>query len=345
MLSKCPHKAQRLAILAIVIAFASLSDSAVGKDADKIPVISRGEKLIAAEPAKVTQSGVVKASVGSAGNGNNKVGTASVVKSPAATTSASHEVKTGAPAKPVSGVVKVQPTLEVSPLKTGNAGTSTSASVGTKNINAPAKTPLSPKQPNASASVVNGTAKVHAEPAKSAGKPVQGGAAEPGKGAAQKNKAVVQANAHISAKRMMVPPPPPDIPLMQNLSVDHQMSSTGVVLDYLSKPDLERMKVRLESAFNKAVASKEEQAASVKEKTARVEQFEQLYKEGVVSRRELEGAHRELNEVAQSAKEIEQHVSDARFDLDRANKAMERFTKSEKPAAQPSGKKNSKRSQ
>ena len=105
------------------------------------------------------------------------------------------------------------------------------------------------------------------------------------------------------------------------------MSSGGIILDYLTKPDLERMKARLEITLSKAQAERDEESRILKEKTDRASEFENLYKEGVVSRRELETAHHELLELRKSSSDVNDQVTDTQADLARVTQQLTRLNK------------------
>lgn len=129
------------------------------------------------------------------------------------------------------------------------------------------------------------------------------------------------------SRRMMVPPPPPHIPLIGTQMEQKTFSTLGVPLDYLSKSDLDKMKVRLESSVAKLKLEKEEHDKIKKEKFDRLMQFETLHKEGVVSRRELETAKRELKTMQVEDDDIGLRLDDAETDLSRVNQQLKLLEK------------------
>jgi len=130
---------------------------------------------------------------------------------------------------------------------------------------------------------------------------------------------------------MMVPPPPPNVPTISALmQTSHESLLNGVILDYLSKPDLERLRTRLQDSLNKEKNSLAEHQSSMEEKQRRATQFESLFKEGVVSRKELEAAKKDFSEVDTKGKELALRVSEVEGDLTRVEKQLAKF-KNEKP--------------
>lgn len=131
--------------------------------------------------------------------------------------------------------------------------------------------------------------------------------------------------------KMMVPPPPPNVPTISALMQSHESLLNGVILDYLSKADLERLRTRLQDSLSKEKKSLSEHEASMEEKKRRATQFESLFKEGVVSRKELEAARKDFSEVDTKDKELSLRVSEVQDDLTRVEKQLAKF-KNEKPA-------------
>jgi hypothetical protein len=123
-------------------------------------------------------------------------------------------------------------------------------------------------------------------------------------------------------KKLMVPPPPPETAFIGVGSDGRLLSTLGVPLDYMSKTDLLTMQDRLKT--NEAQLSKEanERADTLKQKRERAEQFEDLFKEGVVSKRELESARKELAELNEKGPEVDLRLKDIRVDLERVKKQI-----------------------
>jgi hypothetical protein len=121
-------------------------------------------------------------------------------------------------------------------------------------------------------------------------------------------------------KRLMVPPPPPEIPLVSGDS--RLLSTLGVPLDYMSKPDLVVMQTRLQSDETKLSKEADERADTLKQKKERAEQFEELFKDGVVSKRELENAKKEYAELSEKGPELDLQLNDVRVNLERVKKQI-----------------------
>lgn len=90
----------------------------------------------------------------------------------------------------------------------------------------------------------------------------------------------------------LVPPPPPIAPIgMDTLGMFAQP------VDYLSMKELEARKKELASRLNELSSIVGDGERQIRERKEHAELFESLYKEGVVSRKELEGAKREAGEI------------------------------------------------
>lgn len=90
----------------------------------------------------------------------------------------------------------------------------------------------------------------------------------------------------------LVPPPPPISPS----ALDYQLAMPlGLSFDLMSEKDLKEKRINLEKRVEILKAELEDREREVGEKKERALLFESLYKEGVVSRRELEGAGKEAS--------------------------------------------------
>ena len=141
------------------------------------------------------------------------------------------------------------------------------------------------------------------------------------------NDVAVAKSKHGPSRKMMVPPPPPEMPFVGR--TEGQSLTAGIPLDYMSKADLERLKVRLETQVAKLNKEKTDHDTGLKEKKERRDQFESLYKEGVVSRRELESARRELDDEQQIGSDFGDRFKDASIDLQRVKKQLSSMEKSD----------------
>jgi hypothetical protein len=137
-------------------------------------------------------------------------------------------------------------------------------------------------------------------------------------------------------KRLMVPPPPPEIPLVSGDG--HVLSTLGVPLDYMSKTDLVVMQNRLQSDETKLSKEADGRANTLKQKKERAEQFEELFKDGVVSKRELENAKKEYAELNEKGPELDLQLNDVRVNLERVKKQIALIDSRQTPAAHTSSK-------
>jgi hypothetical protein len=141
--------------------------------------------------------------------------------------------------------------------------------------------------------------------------------------------------------KIMVPPPPPEIPLVGGEG-ERLFSTLGVPLQYLSRSDLANMESRLVANRDKLEKEKSDREHELQEKQTRADKFEELYKEGVVSRRELENAKKELCELKDKSPDLEQRLQDVEDDLSRVRKQMASIDKRNNPKRTTAGKQASK---
>lgn len=130
-------------------------------------------------------------------------------------------------------------------------------------------------------------------------------------------------------RRLLVPPPPPNVP---TISTFQQRSGesllNGVVLEYLSKPELERLGKRLEQSLAKEKKASDERVAEFEEKKTKATEFEKLFSEGVVSRKELANAKREYEQAQSEKQELVDRSGEIQSDLDRVNKQLKSLSPS-----------------
>lgn len=140
--------------------------------------------------------------------------------------------------------------------------------------------------------------------------------------------AVNMANAAPASKRkVMVPPPPPEISVMTAKDQSFVTSTLGVPLDFLSQPELERMRERLQRDLQILSRKQSERQESISECRTRVEKFETLFTEGVVSKRDLQHAKKELTHVEDTDVDIDQRLADLKLDLARVDKKLQSMKK------------------
>jgi hypothetical protein len=122
-------------------------------------------------------------------------------------------------------------------------------------------------------------------------------------------------------QKMMVPPPPPHIPMVRT-GEGIEFSTIGVPLDLMGTADLQNMKKRLEQSLETLSKRAEERDINLKEARERVEQFDQLFVEGVVSKRDVRNAKKDLAEIEGKDADIDQRLSDVKSDLARVEKRL-----------------------
>jgi HPt (histidine-containing phosphotransfer) domain-containing protein len=137
-------------------------------------------------------------------------------------------------------------------------------------------------------------------------------------------RAADEVAVHKSAatKKLMVPPPPPEIPLINGQGEEGLFSTLGMPLEYMSKSDLENLKKRLEGQAERLKRRVDDRDQSLKEQKDRVASFEDLFKEGVVSKRELDRAHKDLSELEDHGADLQAHLEDTQTDIDRVRKRL-----------------------
>jgi hypothetical protein len=130
---------------------------------------------------------------------------------------------------------------------------------------------------------------------------------------------------------VLVPPPPPAIPAGGQLTF-----LAGTPVDFLSESDLKRHKVQLDVNLARARQQADEQERLLKEKVQRAELFESLYKEGVVSRRELENSQREVGRTQGDLTDARLKVTDLERDMQRIDARLKQVASRQAPPKQAS---------
>jgi hypothetical protein len=128
-------------------------------------------------------------------------------------------------------------------------------------------------------------------------------------------------HTEIKRGRIMIPPPPPEIPLLSPESL-HDSFSSGLPVEYLSKPDLERMQAKIENELDRLQKSHDEKKQDYDEQKQKVDSFDALYKEGVVSRKEITTARRDLEEAERQLSSQDSTLKDLAYDLDKVKKQL-----------------------
>ncbi len=142
------------------------------------------------------------------------------------------------------------------------------------------------------------------------------------------------------ARPSMVPPPPPNTPSM--LSDPSLMglgySAYGMQVEYMSREALKDRVKEITIQFKDASAELENRKRLKTEREARAKSFEQLFSEGVVSRRELEASQREATDSNDEVQRLENKYNELSSLLERVNKRLAAFP-------QPPGRRSNQKAQ
>jgi hypothetical protein len=148
------------------------------------------------------------------------------------------------------------------------------------------------------------------------------------KGAAwDKLKKPSASSQHVRARTIrndgFIPPPPPVQP---SILMDGGMGAPGIMpftVDYMNKDELLQKQKDLELQLSDAKGQLKDSEEAGSEKKTRAERFDPLYKEGVVSRHELEAAQKEAADVDKEVERAKNRV----IDLQNQSASVERKLK------------------
>ncbi|MBU6450819.1 MAG: hypothetical protein KGS72_03505 [Cyanobacteria bacterium REEB67] len=132
----------------------------------------------------------------------------------------------------------------------------------------------------------------------------------------QKNK--VRKSANLGSH--FVPPPPPTTPTMLG-DADFGMYS-GMPVEMLSKEALKDRAKEISIQYKDASRELEDRSREKEEKIQRAKEFEGLFQEGVVSKRELEASQREAGTVNSDIDRLTFKANELKGLLDRINKRL-----------------------
>jgi len=118
-----------------------------------------------------------------------------------------------------------------------------------------------------------------------------------------------------------VPPPPPTTPTMLGDGSDFGFYS-GMPIEMLSREGLKDKAKEISIQYKDACRELEDHSKQKEEKIERAKEFEGLFNEGVVSRRELEASQKEAAEVNSDIDRLSFKVKELKGLLDRVNKRM-----------------------
>lgn len=131
----------------------------------------------------------------------------------------------------------------------------------------------------------------------------------------------------LPANSSLVPPPPPTTP---SFMVDPSMISLyglAMPIDSLSREALKDREKEISVQFKDASAELEAKKRKHNERQERAENFKELYKEGVVSRREMEAAETEASEFAGEVERLDSKTKELKNLLDRIKQRLSPPTK------------------
>lgn len=113
-----------------------------------------------------------------------------------------------------------------------------------------------------------------------------------------------------------------------------EFSTGGMPLDLMSATDLQRVKGRLEQSLSQLSKKAEERNIELTEARNRVQQFESLFTEGVVSKRDLSNARKELSNLEGTDSDLDQRIADIKSDMARVDKRLKTLEAKKSPARQ-----------
>lgn len=136
------------------------------------------------------------------------------------------------------------------------------------------------------------------------------------KGSVQGHGANHKTASSAGGSARLVPPPPPSVPTTGEMGMPGMgttMIFVGENIDYMSAADLRDLKERTAREIKRFRRDVEDSVSAAAEKQQRAGSFDQLFAEGVISRRELEAskhesekANQELSDKKQSLTMLEQ---------------------------------------
>lgn len=130
-------------------------------------------------------------------------------------------------------------------------------------------------------------------------------------------------------KAGFVPPPPPDTPAFLIDSANSGMF--GMPVEFLGKEALKEREKELSIQYKDAQAEYDQARSQTDDKVKRAANFEELYKEGVVSRRELEIAQREARDVDRDIARLATKSSELKGLLERVQKRLKNLEAAKSP--------------
>jgi hypothetical protein len=147
-----------------------------------------------------------------------------------------------------------------------------------------------------------------------------------------------------SSSTQLVPPPPPSVPTMSEMGIpgmNTQMIFMGENVEYMPASELKDLKTKTEMDLTKQRRLVEEYSESAKDAKQKSESFDQLFAEGVVSRKELETSKKDNERNRQDLIDAKQTLSMLEQKYVRIEKRLEELSKAKKGSNTNSSRKKS----
>jgi hypothetical protein len=189
------------------------------------------------------------------------------------------------------------------------------------------KNPIDSTKPNGGAKP-NGSTKPNGGAKPDGGaKPIEASRSDqkPSKAGSIIAKPSSSASAARKGPQRLIPPPPPSIPL-STLSSGGS-SDIPANLQYLSKDELAKLHLKLKEQVTKTKTRFDDHEKRVKQQREKIVLYENLLQEGVVSRRDLENARNELDDLESRTVTLEEQVLQLTHDLT----VVRKFLPAQKP--------------
>jgi hypothetical protein len=135
-------------------------------------------------------------------------------------------------------------------------------------------------------------------------------------------------------KSSFVPPPPPTVPTLSQIGMPGaNIIFMGENVELLPLADVKDLQTKTESDLSKARRSLDEEITVAAEKKQRADSFDQLYAEGVVSRRELESSKTENEKATQDLADAKSLVYNLEQKYARIEKRLAELEKAKKSSS------------
>lgn len=128
-----------------------------------------------------------------------------------------------------------------------------------------------------------------------------------------------------------MPPPPPTVPTLSQMgTAGANIIFMGENVELMPLADLKDLQTKTQTELAKARRSLEEEITVASEKKQRADSFDQLYAEGVVSRRELETSKTENEKATEDLQDAKSLVYNLEQKYSRIEKRLAELDKAKK---------------